>query len=88
MYHQTPQKSLNNPYFIKCKQCGFSKDYNLHYFSLGKLKTWENTANKGKCFRALQTVLSRTLDYLSRKLFDSEITGLWFCLTDTKAHSK
>ena len=60
------------------QQCEFTQGYNTQYYMLAKCENAE--IDKGKCFGALLTDLSKALDCLSHELLIAKIHACSFDL--------
>ena len=54
-------------------QCGLRKDYNTQSCLLAMLEKWKSSVDKGSCFGALLTDLSKAFDCLSHELLIAEL---------------
>ena len=59
--------------YLSEQQCGFRKGYSPQYCLFVMLKKCKNTLDKGKCFGALLTDLSKAFDCLSHKLLITKL---------------
>ena len=66
------------------QQCGFRKGYNTQYCLLVMLEKWKNAVDKGKCFGALLTDLSKAFHCLSHKLLTVRLHAYSFELPALK----
>ena len=60
--------SFMDSYHLSKQQCGFRKGYNPQYCLLVMLEKLKNKVEKGKCFEALLTDLSKTFDCIYHEL--------------------
>ena len=75
--------SFMDPYLSK-QQCGFRKGYSPQYCLLVMLEKSKNAVDKGKCFRALLTDLSKSFDCLSHELLIAKLHAYGFNLPALK----
>ena len=64
--------SFMNSYQSK-QQYGFRKGYSPQYWLLVMLEKWKNAVDKGKCFGAFMTDLSKTFNCLSHELLIAKL---------------
>ena len=70
--------------YLSKQQCGFRKGYRPQYCLLVMLEKWKNAVDKGKCFGALLTDLSKAFDYLSHQQLLSKLHSYGFDLLALK----
>ena len=70
--------------YLSKQQYGFRKGYSTQYRLSVMLEKWKNAVNKGKCFGALLTDLSKTFDYLSHELLIAKLHAYSFNLPALK----
>ena len=70
--------------YLSNQQCEFRKGYTPRYCLLVMLEKWKNAVDKGKCFGALQTDLSKAFDCLSHKLVIAKLHAYGFDLPALK----
>ena len=58
-------------------QCGFRKGFNSQHCLATMLEKWRETIDKGDCFGALLTDLSKAFDCILHDLLIAKITRLW-----------
>ena len=69
-------------YYLSKQQCGFRKGYSRQNCLLPE--KWKIAVDKGKCFEALLTDLSKAFDCLSHELLIAELDAYGFDLTALK----
>ena len=71
-------------FYLSEQHCGFRKGYSPQYCLLVMLEKWKNVVDKGKCFGALLTDLSKAFDYLSHQQLLSKLHSYGFDLLALK----